>query len=367
MTTNTVLDSEERLEPYLEAWDRLAVERRRPLATPGWMLSWWRNAAPEGALLRTVVVEEEGQLVGIAPYYSEPAGRRDYRLLASGLSQRIEPLAADGREQELAEGMAAALKASEPRPVLVSLEGAPESSPWPDLLKGPLRAAVYRTSVQEAPIVTLAGSFDDWLQTKSSNFRSQMKRARKKVEKEGGVIRMSGPDDVEADIASLLRLHEGRWEGRGESGIIGRGMEAMLHEAARSLLPSGRFRLSMIDMNGKAISAQLFVAAGGEVCYWNGGFDEEFAQLKPAMVAIFVAIQDAFERGDDRLDLGGGAQDYKLRFADTTDPLQWGGLIPRGPRWPLVRMQLAPDVMRGKVIRALPKERLEKLRKRRRG
>jgi CelD/BcsL family acetyltransferase involved in cellulose biosynthesis len=327
------------------------------------MLSWWRHSAPEGAAMRIVAVEDDGELIGLAPYYSEPAGRHDYRLMASGLAQRIEPLAVPGREDDVAAEVAAALKASDPKPVLVSLEGVPASSPWPGLLKRGLRAASFTTSIQDAPIVTLAGDFDTWMGTKSSNFRSQMKRARKKIEKAGGAIRMSTPETVEADIASFLRLHEGRWEGRGESGILLRGMDAMLRDAAAELLESGRFRLSMVDLDGKTISAQLFVAAGGELSYWNGGFDEDYAQYKPAMVAIFAAIEDAFERGDARLDLGGGAQDYKLRFADTMDPLRWGGLIPRGPRWPLVRAQMLPEVVRGVVLRSMSKERQEKLKK----
>ena len=366
MPENTLLDAEERLEPYVEAWDRLAVACGRPLATPGWMLSWWRSAAPEGALLRTAVVEDGGELIGIAPFYCEPEGRRDYRLLAPGLSQRIEPLALPGREEEVAHGIGLALRDAEPRPPLLSLEGIPASSPWPGLLKrrmgGPLGAARFQTAVQDAPVVTLAGmDFDGWLASKSSNFRSQMKRARRKVEKEGGVIRMSDAEHVDADIAALFRLHEGRWEGRGESAILG--LEEMLRGAAAALLDSGRFRLWVIEFEGKAVSAQLFMAAGGEVAYWNGGFDEEWARYKPAMVAIFAALEHAFAQGDDRLDLGGGAQDYKLRFADAVDPLQWGGLIPRGARWPLTRAQLAPEVLRGLALRSLSKERRQKLKR----
>lgn len=350
MPKNTLADSEERLAPYIEGWDKLSVECRRPLTAPGWMLSWWRNSAPDGAGLRVVVVEDGDEVIGLGPYYSDARGRRDYRMLGSGLYQRIEPLATPGREPEVADAIAKTLLAADPKPLVISLEGTPRSSPWPKLLKrrlGPLGAASYMTSLQEAPVVTLEGDFDSWLASKSSNFRSQMKRARKKIEKEGGAVRMSGADEVEADIAAFLRLHEGRWEGRGESAILLSGMEAMLRDAARALLPSGRFRLWMADLDGKPISAQMFVAAGGEVAYWNGGFDEEYGQYKPAMVAIFAAIEHAFGEGDDRLDLGGGAQDYKLRFADSSDGLRWGGLIPRGPRWPVTRAQLLPDAARG--------------------
>jgi CelD/BcsL family acetyltransferase involved in cellulose biosynthesis len=268
----------------------------------------------------------------------------------------------------VADAVAEALGGAQPRPVLVSLEGLPSGSPWPLLLKqrigGALGAAWYLTGVQDAPVVTLSdGDFDGWLASKSSNFRSQMKRARRKIEKEGGVIRMSDAASVEADIDALFRLHEGRWEGRGESGILGTGLPGMMRDAAGALLEQGRFRLAVIEFEGRAISAQLFMAAGGEVAYWNGGFDEEWARYKPAMVAIFFAIEHAFASGDDRLDLGGGAQDYKLRFADSIDPIQWGGVLRRGPRWPLVGAQLAPEVARRIALGALSEERRNRLKK----
>lgn len=365
MAEAIIADSLERVEQFRTGWDELAVAAGRPMTAPAWMCSWWRHAAPAGCLLRCVVVRDGEQVIGVAPYYVTIArGRVDYRLIASGIAQRLEPLAAAGREQEVATAIGAALCAAYPRPSLVSLEGVPADSPWPTLLRGalggPLGTARYSTSRQDAPTVTLAGlDFAGWLESKSSNFRQQLRRMRRKLEKEAAVIRVSGLDEVEADVESFGRLHGGRWKERGGSGVLSEGLLRALTETGRELIPAGRFRLWMIDVDGEAISAQVFLAAGGELAYWNGGFDEQWAPFKPAMVAIFAAIEDAFERGDRRLDLGGGAQDYKLRFADSSDPLQWTGLIPRGPRWPLTRAQLAPMVTSYRA-RAVLRERLSR-------
>ena len=76
--------------------------------------------------------------------------------------------------------------------------------------------------------------------------------------------------------------------------------------------------------------------------YINGGWDERFAQFKPAMLGILDAIEDAFERGDRRMDFGPGAQPYKLRFADGTDPLAWSVLIAPGRSMPRVLAQTLP-------------------------
>ena len=136
------------------------------------------------------------------------------------------------------------------------------------------------------------------------------------------------------------------------------------------LLDEGGFRLRMLELDGEPISAQLFAAAGGEVIYYNGGWDERHAQFKPAMLGILDAIEDAFARGERRMDLGPGAQPYKLRFADGTDPLAWWVLIPPGRRMPRAFARTLPRTtwreLRTAAKRALPPERVERLRELRR-
>ena len=133
-------------------------------------------------------------------------------------------------------------------------------------------------------------------------------------------------------------------------------MREWLGEAAAAMGPD-RLRLWAAEVEGELISVQLFQAAGGEVKYWNGGWLEEHADVKPTMLTILAAIEDAIARGERRLDLGAGTHDYKLRFADGEDPLAWGGLIVRNRRWPRTRAELAPRVLRfraKRLVRSLP-------------
>jgi len=95
-----IVETLDELEPHRSAWDELACALGRPLCAPSWMLSWWRHNAPPSASLRTVVATSGGRLVGVAPYFAQTGsrGRTDYRLLGSGVSQRIAPLAEPGLE-----------------------------------------------------------------------------------------------------------------------------------------------------------------------------------------------------------------------------------------------------------------------------
>ena len=109
---------------------------------------------------------------------------------------------------------------------------------------------------------------------------------------------------------------------------------------------------------------QLFHAAGGQIKYWNGGWMEQHADLKPTMLTILAALEDGIARGEHALDLGAGTHPYKLRFADGDDPLSWGGLIVRNGRWPRTRAELAPRVLRYRAklaLAALPEPLTERL------
>jgi CelD/BcsL family acetyltransferase involved in cellulose biosynthesis len=188
----------------------------------------------------------------------------------------------------------------------------------------------------------------------------------------GGVRQITDPAETQRAVGTLLALHASRWEGRGKSNLARPSVQAFLSEAAAALGPD-RLRLWAAEINGEPISIQLFIAAGEEIKYWNGGWDEAHADLKPSMLTISAALQDAIARGQQRLDLGAGTHPYKMRFADGEDPLTWGGLTVRNRRWPRTAAELAPKVLRyrGKLlVQALPEpvgERIAKLAKARRG
>jgi CelD/BcsL family acetyltransferase involved in cellulose biosynthesis len=366
--TAELLDSLEAVEPTVAEWDALAVEAQRPYSAPAWLLAWWRHAAPGDPLLRVVIVRDGDRVVGVAPMFAARwRGLWAYSLLGTHTTWRIEPLAAAGREDEVARAVCQALSTARPYPDLIHLEGVPANSPWPGRMRHhwPSRPA-WRHDRPVTPAPTLALAADDldgWLKGKSSNFRQQMRRMRRKLDKEGAVFRIAEtPEEIDRDVAEFVRLHNARWDWRGGSMSLTPGTDSMLRDAGRALVASGRFRLVSIEVDGKVINAQLHVAAGGEVSYWNGGFDDAYGQFKPSFVGLLHAIGDALERGDHRFDLGPGAQEYKYRLADGEDLLERVTLIPPGPRYIAARALWAPIHLRYGVTNRMTPEHKKRLR-----
>lgn len=376
MLASEMITELSRLDDLRVEWDEMASERGLPMMSHGCVTAWWRRLAPATAQARVAVVREGGRLVGLAPFYVDPAApakRFDYRLPGIELAARLEPLARAGREREVAGELARLLCSARPRADLIALEGMPAGSIWATALRDRWptrpRPLACRYQVLGSPTVALGGSFEEWLAGKSSNFRSQMRRLRRQFAAAGGTARMSAPETLHSDVDAFMRLHAARWQGRGDSTVVSLGERgrAMLGDIGeRSSSAERRLLLQLLEIEGEPICAQLFLAVGGYVLYVNGGWDERFAKLKPPMLALLQAIEEGFERGERLLDLGVGVQPYKLRFADAEDPVAWTVLLPIGGRLPQTCLRVAPmlggNALRNALKRHISKERLEGLR-----
>ncbi len=332
------------------SWDALAVETAQPYCAPAWMLAWWRHVSPPGAQLRIVLVRDRGELVGVAPFFCERnrAGLVRYRILGAHTSSGVDLLARRGQEGEVAASIAEILIRARPSPDVVLFEGSRGSVAWPGLVATSwselCRVGLHRRIALDAPTLSLVDrSYDEWFASKSTNFRQSMRRRMRQLERAGVRARLSTPgQDLSHDLRRFAALHHRRWRARGGSGVLDPRVEAMLAEAAGELISSGRFRLWSLEADGQMISAHAFVCAGGEVAYWLGGFEPDWARLQPATVTLLLAIEHAFATGDRRVDLGSGSQPYKLRFSDGADRLEWSLLVPFGLRAPLAWTQLLP-------------------------
>jgi CelD/BcsL family acetyltransferase involved in cellulose biosynthesis len=367
-----IVEDLEGLERYAARWDALAVAAGRPYCAPGWLLAWWRHAAPPGARLRVVVVLEDEELIGIAPVYAQPAAGRSVRLalLGTGASNRVEPLAAADRAVPVAGAITAALTAGVPSPSLLRLSGVCVAAGWPQLLAeqwpGRVQPELRVLQRTPAPTVDLAGSdYERWLGGKSRNFRQQMGRARRRLEAAGGRFRrIVATDEVVATLPELMALHRQRMSAKRERSSIHASVERMLVDAALSLAPRRRMWLSTIEApDGRPISLHLFVSAGGEVAYWLGGFDDRWADAKPGIVVLVAAVEHAFALGAHRLDLGAGGQEYKRRLANDSDELIEAAIIPRGARYPVTRAQLDAQEARRRMALRLSVDRKRALRR----
>jgi CelD/BcsL family acetyltransferase involved in cellulose biosynthesis len=334
-----------------DEWDALSVCRGRPFSAPAWMLSWWNHARPVGADLRIVTLWDGAVLAGILPLFVERArtGVPRYRLLAADTAAHVEPLARPGREREVAAVGVELLSTANPRPNILSLHGLSLASPWPDLIRGSWpdgrAVGIYRGRGMPAPSLTLEGTtYEDWFRALSSHRRSEFRRRRRRLEERGATARLiDTAEEIPRHLEEFAALHYERWKQRGGSGALDKRIEAVLVDAGLELAPKGRFRIWSITAGQKSICSLVFVAAGGDVSYWLGGFDPDWSAYGPAIEAVRAALEHAWAVGDRRVDFGPGGQHYKYTFAKEADIVQSIDLVPHSPGHFRARAALTPE------------------------
>jgi CelD/BcsL family acetyltransferase involved in cellulose biosynthesis len=322
-----------------EEWDALVVAAATPMAAPAWALAWLRHLAPQDAQARVIAVRDGDALVGLAPLFvHSDGGATAYATLGERFLWRVLPLADPARSWEIAQAIWTKLLSLDPAPDILRFRSA-SSGGW----YGPWHLAHMATPGRRAPIVRKGdlspcpfiefdGTFEQWFAGRSANFRSEMRRLRRRFAEAGGTIRTSAPATYEQDLATYIRLHMSRWDGR-ESGwaAFADFLPKMLLEVVRAL-PEQRVRLYVAELDGGPIGAQLFTSAGPVLAYHNGGWDERHSRLKPGLLGVCHALEQALAEGQRRLDFGPGDYSYKLRFANGDDPVLRSTLFFPGAR-----------------------------------
>jgi CelD/BcsL family acetyltransferase involved in cellulose biosynthesis len=362
-----VVEQPDELAPYLDAWDELAAAAGRPFCTPAWMLAWWREGRSGDARLRVVLaLDGDGTLVGVGPFFAQVAlGLAEYRLLSAGFSHRVGPLARPGDERAVAAVIAAGLADATPAPASVVFEGIDAGDPWPELVAAawPGRRPRVRTDVEmDAPGIALGGDYEAWMARRERKFRKEARRVKRRLEEEGVHGRLATEP---AAVEALLRLHYARWEDRGGSNV---GVEAgrVIADAMRAFDGDDRIAIALLEGPDGAVAADLVLRAGDAVGFWGGGFDAAWAKHAPGTQTMLLALEAAAADGAQSADLGGGAHDYKWRLSDENRPLAWRTLFPRGRRYPLIRLRLAPKHLRAgvrRLARRLPEDRQAQIRR----
>jgi CelD/BcsL family acetyltransferase involved in cellulose biosynthesis len=354
-----VAESLEELDPFLGGWDRLAEDNGQPLGRPDWLLEWWRarsvaQQAP-GGLRVTVVCDAQG-VAGVAPMFVEDTQGRvaHWRFLGQRAFYGVGPLVRSEGADRTIGLIARAIASSRRRPGIVFIEGVDVDCSWPEALarSWPGRRAWIRGGARTRALsVRLDGTFDDWLRGRGRGWPGDYRRRRRRLLERGAVVRRAqDAEDVNGSLAALMRLHHARWEHR--SAWLNLSVERTLGAASERLAARDAFRLWLVEIDGRVIGASAFAVAGGALSMLMTAYDPEWRPFAPGLVSILAGIKEAFQLGDQVIDLSFGTYPYKLRLANEVRWIRWCEMFPRDRRYPLARAHALPSHGREAVDRA---------------
>jgi CelD/BcsL family acetyltransferase involved in cellulose biosynthesis len=165
----------------------------------------------------------------------------------------------------------------------------------------------------------LPETFDEFLGSKSGNFRSHLRRAERAAREDGASVREVEPDQLSArELPELLiRLNRRRL---GDKSVFYRDprIVAFVRAAFPRLFQEGRLRAFVIEARGQIEAIDVAAVGTNSLCTWNGGFTDRAGEWSPGWLLSVAGIRRAIELGYREYDLLRGNQEWKARLATRT-------------------------------------------------
>jgi CelD/BcsL family acetyltransferase involved in cellulose biosynthesis len=307
------------LEQLAPEW--WALWRRIPSATPfqspAWLIPWWHAFAPGD--LFAITAREAGRLAALFPFYIEQ-GPLGPRVLPVGiaLSDYLDVLL----DPECADAAAAAVMRH-----LSSVET--EWSEWefPELAPDaaalafpvPLGCTASLQPATPCPVLALPENFDMFWRAVSPHKRNNLQNARNRARRRGALEYIQADmTNVFSLFASLIQLHEARWTGRGEPGVLSDPRVQQFHrEAIPLLLAADLLRLTALRIAGRIAAIHYGFLHNFRAYSYITGFDPEFSFESPGALLLLHVIEQSMREGAVEFHFLRGTEKYKYEFGAT--------------------------------------------------
>lgn len=322
------------LADFTPEWRGFAEQLGNAFVSPEWFLAWHRSYGQVDAPYVVTVRDAAGTLHGVVPLVLRRHGPfRSLRFAGGALGDRFEPAAAPEEREQVAVA-AAALLGERREWSAVILDWVEDGAPWLAAFTAAVGRGSTRTRIRTTPLPYLDLSDLSWegyLATRSGNFRSQLGRRRRGLERDHDVVfhRVTDDAEVRGGVDTLFRLHESRWEGRGSSSLAATRRQAFLADFAALALEAGWLRLLFLNVDGTPVAGWYGWRVGERFAYYQAGLDPAYAAHSAGFVLLGRTLEEAFAEGAGEYDFLRGDEGYKSRFTGTARQASTWVVAPR--------------------------------------
>ena len=318
----------------VQRWTDLAPQSGKPdpfSCTPAWQLAFHDAFAPSRRLL---IEEEEGNLMAFAEM-ALPSGRIIFVPVESHWISGCPLLGAEA-EELLVRFFRRILQSPGAVPPAFLISGMERGSTLLLRLYQKLgrfcRFLEQPLSLQRC--ASLEGGMDGYLSRRSANFRSKMKKARRKTLEQGVVFERHtplSPEEADRLYSRMLAVEEQSWKGRDHCGMTETPSREFYHAMIRRLSLYGGARVMFATHEGRDIG---FIFGGMAGPYYRGQQFSYAADWKAFSIGDLLQMEQILQLCDEgavRYDMGMSdhpSMAYKSHWAEQEQVLQAVVLLP---------------------------------------
>lgn len=287
-----------------------------------------------------VVVDADGELLGVAPWYIEPvrARGRVLRFLGSGevCSDYHTILSRPGAEETVAKAVANYLcQASDDDDDhaegandwdLLHMEGVPRDDITLAALKAELvaqGAIVHEEPTLSCWRIQFPATWEEYEAQLSKGHRKQVRRLIHDFFDTGRAVlhTVQRREQLPLGWEILVHLHQRRWITQGELGVFHSSQFTDFHrDVAEQLLAKGQLRLHWLEIDGKLAATEYHLAGDDTIFAYQAGIEPELLHLQPGRLSNLATLRLAHQSGFTAFDFLRGDEPYKAHWRAVPQP-----------------------------------------------
>jgi CelD/BcsL family acetyltransferase involved in cellulose biosynthesis len=334
-----IIDSDEEFIKLKDLWNGLLENSNADtiFLTWEWVWEWWRHFK-RSKKLAILIAEEEGRLIGIAPFYTQKVrffGLRSYTHLelcaSTGLtSEYLDFILIKGRERELVVRFMDELFNNPDIRWdvlnLIYMKKESENLRWcrEYCAENKKKVNIY----DECPnfFINLPAAIDDLSKVLGKKMRVNARNYKIKLfgQYKTFLEAVTSPERHEENLADFIRLHQIRQQEKNEKGSFNPQRKQFLsfHSViSKILLEKGWCLFAFLNVNGERVAGQYnFIYKGRMHCY-SVGFDPAWSEARVGNVLIYTVLEHAIENSYQEFDFlrgNPGDNEYKSRWTKDT-------------------------------------------------
>jgi Protein involved in cellulose biosynthesis (CelD) len=313
---------------YGDAWRELVDRTRSPLDLgQDWADALIAGHSVDAATVSVVALLRGSQLVAMLPLRLTPT--KAWRVQVPTVEPLINLFAmhhgllTSEPMSEVVPCVLAALWKLRPAPLWVELHRLPRGTALSKALHDHAQqtgAHIEESSELTPPYLQIAGSWEEYLQGKSGNFRSNLKRKPRRLAQLGAVDLqfLAEPAQMPAFLDAMREIEESSWKSEAGSAITSRAWEwAFYRNLVQRLAPRGGLLCTLLTVDGRAAAYDLSVVAHDVASCLKTSFDPKWSEGSPGLVLRAALMERIFRDGFREYDFLGANERYKLEWSET--------------------------------------------------
>jgi CelD/BcsL family acetyltransferase involved in cellulose biosynthesis len=286
-----------------------------------WQSTWWKHLGEGDLVLLGFRSDEDGRLVGIAPFFRTRNGEGQSVLSLVGcrdVSDYLDLIIERGQEDGVYHALLDYLHDGAPDWDLVDLCNIPQASLTSVRLRAVAESRGLQTLVEVedvCPIIQLPATWDEYLMSLDKKQRHEVRRKLRRADATADTrFIIVGPDhDLDAEMQAFIELHQKSTPEKDQ--FMEPRMQGFFFEVGRELQACGWLQLAFVEMDGQKAAALLNFDYGDSILVYNSGYDpQRFRHLSPGIVVTARSIEHAIALGRREFDFLRADEVYKYRF-----------------------------------------------------